>query len=73
VKRIATDLGVSWHAVMTQIRQRGAPVIDDPSRLNEVGALGVDETACLRHALPCANWPIIAQELRALADNRART
>jgi transposase len=48
VSQVAADLGVAWHTVMTQVRDRGTPVINDPARLAGVNAVGVDETAFLR-------------------------
>jgi len=47
VSDVAADLGVAWHTVMTQVRLRGTPVVDDPVRLAGVDAVGVDETAFL--------------------------
>jgi transposase len=48
VSALAAELGVSWHTIMTQVDSRGTPLIDDPARLAEVRAIGVDETAFLR-------------------------
>jgi len=48
VSVIADQLGVAWHTIMTQVIDRGTPLLDDPSRLREVSAIGVDETAFLR-------------------------
>jgi transposase len=48
VSAVAGDLAVAWHTVMRQVRDRGSQVIDDPSRLAGVSAVGVDETAFLR-------------------------
>jgi transposase len=48
VSQVAADLAVAWHTVMTQVRLRGTPLIDDPARLAGVSAVGVDETAFLR-------------------------
>ena len=45
---VAVELGVSWHTIMTQVHERGTPLLDDPTRLPGVGAIGVDETAFLR-------------------------
>jgi transposase len=50
--KVAGDLGVAWHTVMRQVRDRGTPIIDNPARLaggdGKVSAVGVDETAFLR-------------------------
>ena len=48
VARVAAQLGVAWHTIMTQVIERGAPLIDDPHRLDGVSAIGVDETSFLR-------------------------
>ena len=48
ISDIAADLAVAWHTVMRQVRDRGTPILDDPSRLAGVSAVGVDETAFLR-------------------------
>ena len=48
VSEVAADLAVAWHTVMTQVRERGTPVIEDTARLAGVSAVGVDETAFLR-------------------------
>lgn len=52
VSRVAEALGVAWWTVMEQVIGRGAPLVDDPARLDPpeapVTAAGVDETAFLR-------------------------
>jgi transposase len=48
VSRVAAQLGVSWHTIMTQVVDRGAPLVDDSDRLAGVTAVGVDETSFLR-------------------------
>lgn len=48
VSAVADQLGVAWHTIMTQVNERGKPLISDPARLDGVSALGVDETAFLR-------------------------
>ena len=48
VSAVADQLGVAWHTIMTQVIDRGKPLVDDPNRLPEVSAIGVDETAFLR-------------------------
>jgi transposase len=48
VSEVAADLAVAWHTVMRQVRDRGIPLIDDPTRVAGVSAVGVDETAFLR-------------------------
>ena len=48
VSAVSAQLGVAWHTIMTQVTDRGKPVVDDPQRLADVSAIGVDETAFLR-------------------------
>jgi transposase len=48
VSRTAQALGVAWWTVMRQVIDRGAVLVEDPSRLAGVSAVGVDETAYLR-------------------------
>lgn len=48
VALVARDLGVGWHTVMRAVVDHGQPLVDDPDRLDGVGALGMDETAFLR-------------------------
>lgn len=50
VEHIARELGVDWHTIMRIVTTMGTPVVDDPDRLADVAALGVDETAFLRAA-----------------------
>ena len=44
VAEVARWLGVGWHTVMAAVRDHGLPLVDDPSRLDGVDALGLDET-----------------------------
>ena len=48
ISAVAGELGVAWHMIMTQVRGRGKPLVDDPERLAGVRAIGVDETSFLR-------------------------
>src|SRR4051794_36307976 len=48
VSVVAGQLAVAWATVMTQVRQRGLPLVQDSNRLADVSAIGVDETAYLR-------------------------
>jgi len=45
VAQVAADLGVGWATVMAAVREYGQPLVNDPGRLSEVVAIGVDETA----------------------------
>ena len=48
VSRTAAGLGVAWWTVMRQVIGRGVALLEDPDRLAQVSAVGVDETAYLR-------------------------
>ncbi len=47
VAQVATQFGVGWGTAMAAVREYGAPLVDDPARLQAVTQLGVDETAFL--------------------------
>ena len=47
VAQMARELGVCWDTVMEAVREHGQPLVDDPGRVGEVHALGVDETSWL--------------------------
>ncbi len=47
VAAVADHLGVGWATVMRAVRDYGTPLIDDPTRLVGVVAVGVDETTFL--------------------------
>ena len=47
VAQVARDMGVGWHTIMRAVKDYGQPLIDAPARLENVSALGVDETAWL--------------------------
>jgi transposase len=48
VAAVARDLGVGWATVMRAVADHGTPLVDDPTRLEEVAALGLDETSFLK-------------------------
>src|SRR5512132_1081803 len=48
VAAVARDLGVGWQTVMRAVAEHGRPLVDDPARLEEVTALGLDETSFLK-------------------------
>jgi transposase len=48
VAAVARDLGVGWATVMRAVREHGTPLVDDPTRLDDVVALGLDETSFLK-------------------------
>ena len=45
VAAVAREFGVGWRTAMAAVRQHGTPRVDDPSRLDGVEAIGLDETA----------------------------
>jgi transposase len=47
VAYIARQLGVAWHTVMDAVAYWGQPLIEDPDRVGETTAVGVDETKFL--------------------------
>jgi transposase len=47
VAAVAVEYGVGWHTVMRAVRDHGQPLVQNPSRLAGVTAVGVDETAFL--------------------------
>ncbi len=48
VAAVARDLGVSWQTVMRAVADHGRPLVEDPARLEDVAALGLDETSFLK-------------------------
>ena len=48
VAAVARDLGVGWATVMRAVADHGGQLVDDPTRLEGVAALGMDETSFLR-------------------------
>jgi transposase len=48
VAAVARDLGVGWATIMRAVGDHGRALVDDPTRLGEVTALGLDETSFLK-------------------------
>jgi transposase len=48
VAAVARDLGVGWATIMRAVADHGAPLVEDPDRLEGVAALGLDETSFLK-------------------------
>jgi transposase len=48
VAAVARDLGVGWATIMRAVADHGTPLVDDPTRLDDVAALGLDETSFLK-------------------------
>ncbi len=53
VAAVARDLGVGWATIMRAVRDHGSLLLDDPTRLDSVAKLGLDEAAFLK-ATPTA-------------------
>jgi transposase len=47
VAAVARDLGVGWATIMRAVADHGTPLVDDPTRLDGVATLGLDETSFL--------------------------
>jgi transposase len=45
VAAVARDLGVGWATIMRAVADHGCPLVEDPTRLEDVTALGLDETS----------------------------
>jgi transposase len=48
VAAVARDLGVGWATIMRAVAEHGTPLVEDPTRLDGVAALGLDETSFLK-------------------------
>jgi transposase len=48
VAEVARELGCDWHTVMDAVVAYGTPLVDDPARIGDVSALGLDETLFAR-------------------------
>jgi transposase len=48
VAAVARDLGVGWATIMRAVRDSGTPLLEDPTRLDGVTTLGLDETSFLK-------------------------
>jgi transposase len=53
VAAVARDLGVGWATIMRAVAEHGTALVEDPTRLDGVATLGLDETSFLR-ATPTA-------------------
>ncbi len=48
VNEIAVELSCDWHTINDAVIAYGTPLVDDPARIGEVEALGLDETLFAR-------------------------
>jgi transposase len=49
VSEVAADLGCDWHTVMDAVNRHGRVLIEDPDRIRETSAVGLDEILFSRH------------------------
>jgi transposase len=54
VAEVAADLGADWHTVNDAVIAYGSLLVDDPARIGEVEALGLDEVLFARRGPPQA-------------------
>jgi transposase len=52
VAAVARDLGVGWATIMRAVGDHGTQLVEDPTRLDGVAALGLDETSFLKATRP---------------------
>lgn len=45
VAQVARDFGVGWATAMAAVLEYGTPLVEDPDRIGDVAALGVDESS----------------------------
>lgn len=48
VNELAVELGCDWHTINDTVVAYGTPLVDDPERIGDVEALGLDETLFAR-------------------------
>jgi transposase len=48
VNEVAVELGCDWHTINDTVIAYGTPLVEDPDRIGEVTALGLDETLFAR-------------------------
>lgn len=44
INEVAVELGADWHTINNTVHAFGTPLLDDPARIGDVEALGLDET-----------------------------
>jgi len=70
VGAVARDLGVGWATIMRAVADHGTPLVEDPTRLDGVAALGLDETSFLK-AHPDGAHPLCDRPGRSGAGSPA--
>jgi hypothetical protein len=48
VNEVAVELGCDWHTINDTVIAYGTPLVEDPDRIGDVDALGLDETLFAR-------------------------
>lgn len=48
VAEVAADVGCDWHTIMNAVVVFGTPLVEDPNRIKQVNAVGLDETLFAR-------------------------
>jgi transposase len=57
VAEVAREIGCDWHTVNDAVMAYGTPLVEDPERIGEVSALGLDETLfCRRGRWRAQQW-----------------
>lgn len=73
VNELAVELGCDWHAINDTVIAYGTPLIDDPDRIGDVEALGLDETLFARLGMwRTQHWSTQVVNLRAVLDRCVR-
>jgi transposase len=71
VSEVADDLGCDWHTLMDAVNFHGAPLIEDPDRIGDTSAVGLDEVLFCRlgrFRLKCWSTQIVDVEHGQLLD-----
>jgi transposase len=63
VAQVAREFGVGWECAMNCVRRHGEPLVDDPTRLDNIDALGIDE-----HKMLSANGEHHTQYVTCFVD-----
>jgi transposase len=65
VSEVAHDLGCDWHTIMDAVIAYGEPLVDDPGRIGDTDALGLDETLfCKTGRYRTQNWSTSIVDVR---------
>jgi hypothetical protein len=65
VSEVAHDLGRDWHTIMDAVIAYGEPLVDDPERIGDTDAVGLDETLfCKTGRYRTQNWSTSIVDVR---------